>query len=87
MALQSLLIDRQQTPNLDHIKWIMQWLHTHGHAVIVWTPEELRGCDPGHMEDRSTEFGWDVIDMAVGDGAGTIHARNTRIIHDLLKED
>ncbi len=33
-----------------------------GYAVICFTPEELRGADPGHVQDRLVELGWDVID-------------------------
>ena len=36
-------------------------LRSEGHAVIVWTPAELQGADPGRIEDRSVELGWDVI--------------------------
>jgi hypothetical protein len=30
--------------------------------VIIWTPEELRGADPGDVEDWSIEHGYNVID-------------------------
>lgn len=33
-----------------------------GYAVICFTPEELRGANPDHVEDRLVELGWDVID-------------------------
>lgn len=33
-----------------------------GYAVVCFTPEELRGADPDHVEDRLVELGWDVID-------------------------
>ena len=33
-----------------------------GYAVICFTPGELRGADPDHVEDRLVELGWDVID-------------------------
>jgi hypothetical protein len=33
-----------------------------GYAVVCFTPEELRGADPGHVQDRLVELGWDVID-------------------------
>ena len=32
-----------------------------GYAVICFTPEELRGANPDHVEDRLVELGWDVI--------------------------
>jgi hypothetical protein len=34
-----------------------------GYAVVIFTPEELRGADPGHVQDRLVELGWDVIDV------------------------
>lgn len=33
-----------------------------GFAVCIFTPDELRGAKPGHVEDRLVERGWDVID-------------------------
>ena len=33
-----------------------------GYAVVLFTPEELRGANPDHVEDRLVELGWDVID-------------------------
>lgn len=33
-----------------------------GYAVVVFNDEELRGADPGLVEDRLIELGWDVID-------------------------
>lgn len=36
-------------------------LRHEGYAIIVWTPEELDGADPGNVEDRSVELGWDII--------------------------
>jgi len=33
-----------------------------GYVVVCFTPEELRGADPGHVQDRLVELGWDVID-------------------------
>lgn len=38
-----------------------------GYAVIVWTPEELRGVNPRKVEDRSTELGYEVIDCLATD--------------------
>jgi hypothetical protein len=32
-----------------------------GYAVVIFTPEELRGANPDHVEDRLVELGWDVI--------------------------
>jgi hypothetical protein len=33
-----------------------------GYAVVIFTPEELRGANPEHVQDRLVELGWDVID-------------------------
>jgi hypothetical protein len=38
-----------------------------GYAVICFTPDELRGADPDHVEDRLVELGWDVIDTLASD--------------------
>lgn len=32
-----------------------------GYAVVIFTPEELRGANPEHVQDRLVELGWDVI--------------------------
>jgi len=37
-------------------------LEAMGCVVVVFTPEELRGANPSHVEDRLVELGWDVID-------------------------
>jgi hypothetical protein len=33
-----------------------------GYAVVCITPEELRGVNPDHVEERLVELSWDVID-------------------------
>ena len=33
-----------------------------GYAVVCFTPEELRGANTDHVQDRLVELGWDVID-------------------------
>ena len=37
-------------------------LRSRGFAVIIWTPEELAGVSRKHVEDRSVELGWRVIE-------------------------
>jgi hypothetical protein len=37
-------------------------LRNRGFAVIIWTPEELAGANRRHVEDRSVELGWQVIE-------------------------
>ena len=33
-----------------------------GCTVVVFTPEELRGANPYHVQDRLIELGWEVIE-------------------------
>ena len=40
----------------------LRQLRKMGYAVVAFTPEELRGADSDHVEDRLIELGWDVID-------------------------
>lgn len=37
-------------------------LRDNGFAVIIWTPEELKDCPASVVEDRSIEFGCEIID-------------------------
>lgn len=39
----------------------VEQLRKDGHAVIIWTPEELGDASPNRVEDRLCELGWDVI--------------------------
>ena len=39
----------------------LRQLRKMGYAVVAFTPEELRGADSDHVEDRLIELGWDVI--------------------------
>lgn len=41
---------------------ILRELASEGYAVIVWTPEELGDADPQYVEDRSIEFGHQLIE-------------------------
>ena len=43
----------------------LRQLRKMGYAVVAFTPEELRGANPDHVEDRLIELGWDVIDAHV----------------------
>ena len=36
-------------------------LENMGCTVVVFTPEELRGANPYHVQDRLIELGWEVI--------------------------
>jgi hypothetical protein len=37
-------------------------LRSRGFAVIIWAPEELAGASQKHVEERSIELGWQVIE-------------------------
>ena len=41
---------------------VINQLREAGFALILWSPEELQGTPPSTMEDRSTEFGWEIIE-------------------------
>ena len=41
-------------------------LEAMGCCVVVFTPEELRGANPHHVEQRLIELGWEVIDDIAG---------------------
>lgn len=40
---------------------ICRELKHRGYAVVVFTPEELRGSDPDRVEEVMVERGWDAI--------------------------
>ena len=42
---------------------IASTLNTLGFAVIIWTPDELRGVSPSLVEESSIEHGYKVIEM------------------------
>lgn len=46
---------------------VINSLKDRGYAVVVFTPQELRGAHTGHVEDRLVELGWDVIDVLADD--------------------
>ena len=47
--------------NIKQAAEYLRQLRKMGYAVVAFTPEELRGADPDHVEDRLVELGWDVI--------------------------
>lgn len=50
-------------------KSVIDALRDEGYLVIIWTPEELCNVNIGHVEDRVTELGNEVIDnLAEKDG-------------------
>ena len=46
---------------MTNYKTVLQ-LREEGHAVIIWTPEELGECPTDQIEDISIERGWSVIE-------------------------
>lgn len=46
----------------NEVVYHLKALRDLGFAVVAFTPEELRGAEPDHVEDRLIEIGWDVID-------------------------
>jgi hypothetical protein len=46
----------------DEQQRVIRELRNEGCAVIVWTPEELEGASAKHVQDRSIEVGWSIID-------------------------
>jgi hypothetical protein len=54
------MMARQIVPSKSQQKAINE-LREAGFALVVWYPHELQNTDPGTMEDRSIEFGWDII--------------------------
>ena len=41
---------------------VLRELASEGYAVIVWTPKELGDIDPQYVEERSIEFGHQIIE-------------------------
>ena len=41
---------------------VIQELRDEGHAVIIWTPEELGTASANRVQDRSIQLGQEVID-------------------------
>lgn len=41
---------------------VIQELRHSGHAVIIWTPEELGTASVNRVQDRSIELGHEVIE-------------------------
>ena len=46
---------------------VLNGLRDRGYAVVVFTPQELRGAKTRHVEDRLVELGWEVIDVLADD--------------------
>lgn len=53
-------VDAELTPE---VMKALDFLRDEGFAVAAFTPTELRGADPDHIEDAMVQMGWDAIDM------------------------
>ena len=53
-------------PIVDFRNKTIQQLREEGYAIILWTPEEIEGVAPKHVEDRSVELGWEIIETLKG---------------------
>ena len=54
------------TDAVEYLPEDWQWMadmRRRGFSVTVFTPEELQGANPDHVEDRLVELGWEVIDV------------------------
>jgi hypothetical protein len=51
---------REEMLKIVHHQKVLQSM---GCAVVVFTPEELRGANPDHVEDRLIETAWNVIEV------------------------
>jgi hypothetical protein len=45
------------------VQQALELLRDKGFAVAAFTPSELRGACPDHIEDAMVQMGWDAIDM------------------------
>lgn len=41
---------------------VIRAIRNRGFAVILWNPDELKEADSDRVEERSIEFGWDLIE-------------------------
>lgn len=46
------------------VQQALELLRDKGFAVAAFTPTELRGADPDHIEDAMVQMGWGAIDMS-----------------------
>ncbi len=56
--------DNIKTTGMTMREWnALQSLREKGYAITIWTPKELRGANPTHVEERQMEDGWDIISI------------------------
>lgn len=51
------------TQELDEVVAFMQKLRSHGYAIVVFEPGELRGVNPERVEDAMIAEGNDLVDL------------------------
>jgi hypothetical protein len=56
------VFDNQTSIQMSKVVEHSRALEAMGCAVVVFTPEELRGAKPSKVEERLVELGWEVID-------------------------
>lgn len=66
-SIESLYEEYSQWEDRHHKNMAIYELHHRliemGCAVVIFTPTDLRGVDPGRVEDVLIERGWDVIEF------------------------
>jgi hypothetical protein len=55
--------------NEQEVFELCQKMRFAGYCVVCFTPEELGGANPDHVEERLVEVGWDVIDTLTREAA------------------
>jgi hypothetical protein len=48
----------------QHIQDALNELRDKGFAVVIFTPQELKGVDPTYVEGIMTQYGWDAIEQS-----------------------
>lgn len=51
------------------VRKVLQGLRDSGHAVVVFTPEELKDTSPQRLSDHMISRGWDFIECSSGSSA------------------
>jgi hypothetical protein len=54
-------VSNEDNEFMSKIVYHSRILENMGCTVVVFTPEELRGANPYHVQDRLIELGWEVI--------------------------
>ena len=60
-AVPTAAVSNEDNEFMSKIVYHSRILENMGCTVVVFTPEELRGANPYHVQDRLIELGWEVI--------------------------